>query len=73
MIFNWRTYLKLKFIRRLLPLLYILYPEWLHLCPSDLAAWYLALIIIIVLVVLMSVFHKEIVNWLTPAAEWMHG
>lgn len=35
-------------------------------------ALYLVLIVITVLVILMSVFHKEIVNWLKPAAEWMH-
>lgn len=38
-----------------------------------LSAWYIAFIIIVVLVILMSVYHKEIVDWLTPAAEWMHG
>jgi len=37
------------------------------------SAWYIALIIICVLVTLMSIYHKEIVIWLKPAAEWMHG
>lgn len=35
-------------------------------------AHYIALILITVLVILMSVYHKQIVEWLKPAAQWMH-
>ncbi|KAG8834932.1 Tlg2-vesicle protein [Serendipita sp. 400] len=33
--------------------------------------WYLALVVCLVLVALMTLYHKEIVKWLTPAAQWM--
>lgn len=33
--------------------------------------WYVALVICIVVVVLMTVYHDQIVEWLTPAANWM--
>ncbi|KAG8834036.1 Tlg2-vesicle protein [Serendipita sp. 399] len=33
--------------------------------------WYLAAIVCLVLVALMTLYHKEIVNWLKPAAQWM--
>ncbi|KAH8094478.1 snare associated Golgi protein-domain-containing protein [Cristinia sonorae] len=35
--------------------------------------WYYVVgVILIVLVTLMTVYHKQIVNWLQPAANWMH-
>ncbi|PVG04057.1 hypothetical protein CPB86DRAFT_747201 [Serendipita vermifera] len=34
--------------------------------------WFLALIVCIVLVALMTLYHKEIVHWLKPVADWMH-
>jgi len=69
-VFNWRTYAVVKYIRRPLPfcISFILNCH-INALPS---AYYIALIVICVLVILMSVFHKEIVNWLKPAADWMH-
>ncbi|CAE6474183.1 cytoplasm protein [Rhizoctonia solani AG-1 IA] len=34
--------------------------------------WYIGLVIITALTVLMTLYHKEIVHWLRPAADWMH-
>ncbi len=33
--------------------------------------WYVILIVCAVVVILMTVYHDQIVTWLTPAAEWM--
>lgn len=33
--------------------------------------YYLALVLISVLVILMTVYHKQIVAWLKPVAQWM--
>ncbi|BEJ10710.1 hypothetical protein CspHIS471_0101320 [Cutaneotrichosporon sp. HIS471] len=33
--------------------------------------WYIILILCTVLVILMTVYHDQLVKWLTPAAEWM--
>lgn len=35
------------------------------------AAYYLLAIVVGVLVLLMTLYHKQIINWLKPAAEWM--
>lgn len=35
------------------------------------ADWYIIGIVITVLVVLMTVYHDQIVRWLTPATNWM--
>ncbi|CAG7852625.1 Golgi apparatus membrane protein TVP38 [Serendipita indica DSM 11827] len=35
--------------------------------------WALGLIVILVVVALMTLYHKQIVHWLTPAANWMHN
>jgi len=35
--------------------------------------YYLALVIILTVSVLVIVFHKQIVNWLTPVTKWLHG
>ncbi|CAE6452330.1 unnamed protein product [Rhizoctonia solani] len=34
--------------------------------------WYIGLAIILALTVLMTLYHKELVHWLRPAADWMH-
>ncbi|CEL63371.1 Golgi apparatus membrane protein TVP38 OS=Podospora anserina (strain S / ATCC MYA-4624 / DSM 980 / FGSC 10383) GN=TVP38 PE=3 SV=1 [Rhizoctonia solani AG-1 IB] len=34
--------------------------------------WYIGLAIISALTVLMTLYHKELVHWLRPAADWMH-
>ncbi|CAE6532333.1 unnamed protein product [Rhizoctonia solani] len=34
--------------------------------------WYIILAVISTLTVLMTLYHKEIVHWLRPAADWMH-
>jgi hypothetical protein len=36
------------------------------------AGYYVILVLILVITVLVSVYHKQIVHWLTPAAEWLH-
>lgn len=36
-------------------------------------AWYIGLVIILALTVLMTIYHKQIVEWLRPAASWMHS
>ncbi|TEB08865.1 hypothetical protein FA13DRAFT_1587221, partial [Coprinellus micaceus] len=40
--------------------------EWL-------CEYYVILVLILVITVLVSVYHKQIVHWLTPAAEWLHN
>ncbi|KAG9076459.1 Tlg2-vesicle protein, partial [Ceratobasidium sp. UAMH 11750] len=35
--------------------------------------WYIGLIIICALTALMTIYHKQIVEWLRPAANWMHS
>ncbi|CAE7169870.1 unnamed protein product [Rhizoctonia solani] len=34
--------------------------------------WYIVLVVICALTALMTLYHKEIVHWLRPAANWMH-
>ncbi|CAE6447452.1 hypothetical protein ACGC1H_002414 [Rhizoctonia solani] len=34
--------------------------------------WYIILAVISTLTILMTLYHKEIVHWLRPAANWMH-
>jgi len=34
--------------------------------------YYVGGVLIAILTVLLSIFHKQIVNFLTPAANWMH-
>ncbi|KAB5592156.1 Golgi apparatus membrane protein TVP38 [Ceratobasidium theobromae] len=34
--------------------------------------WYIGLVVVVALTVLMTLYHKEIVHWLKPAANWMH-
>ena len=34
--------------------------------------YYVGLTIIGVLTALITIYHKQIVHWLTPAANWMH-
>ncbi|CAE6383320.1 unnamed protein product [Rhizoctonia solani] len=34
--------------------------------------WYILLAVISTLTILMTLYHKEIVHWLRPAANWMH-
>ena len=53
-------------------LMHIIYPELSYLLMLFPLAHYIALILITVLVILMSVYHKQIVEWLKPAAQWMH-
>ena len=34
--------------------------------------YYVALIILTTITVLISLYHEEIVEWLTPATRWLH-
>ncbi|KAF5346208.1 hypothetical protein D9756_011139 [Leucocoprinus leucothites] len=34
--------------------------------------YYVALVIILVLTALMTLYHKQIVDWLTPVTKWLH-
>ncbi|KAK0447378.1 uncharacterized protein EV420DRAFT_1568434 [Desarmillaria tabescens] len=34
--------------------------------------YYVALVIILVLTALMTLYHKQIVDWLTPVSRWLH-
>ena len=43
-------------------------PSVAHLC----AGYYVAFIVCLVGVILFTLYHKEIVHWLRPAADWMH-
>ncbi|KAJ3557928.1 hypothetical protein NP233_g11619 [Leucocoprinus birnbaumii] len=35
--------------------------------------YYVILVVILVLTALMTIFHKQIVDWLTPVTKWLHG
>ncbi|KAG9119989.1 Tlg2-vesicle protein [Ceratobasidium sp. 392] len=35
--------------------------------------WYIGFVVICVLTALMTLYHKQIVEWLRPAANWMHS
>jgi len=37
----------------------------------DYIGYYLILVVIIVVVALMTVYHIQIVHWLTPVATWL--
>ncbi|KAF9467631.1 hypothetical protein BDZ94DRAFT_1248593 [Collybia nuda] len=34
--------------------------------------YYVALVVILVLTTLMTIYHKQIVDWLTPVTRWLH-
>ncbi|EKM77274.1 hypothetical protein AGABI1DRAFT_130686 [Agaricus bisporus var. burnettii JB137-S8] len=34
--------------------------------------YYVALVVILVIVALMTIYHKQIVHWLTPVTRWLH-
>jgi len=34
--------------------------------------YYVALVVILVLTALMTLYHKQIVDWLTPVTRWLH-
>ncbi|KAG6895245.1 hypothetical protein C0992_002401 [Termitomyces sp. T32_za158] len=34
--------------------------------------YYVALVVILVLTALITIYHKQIVFWLTPATKWLH-
>ncbi|KAL0948375.1 hypothetical protein HGRIS_010957 [Hohenbuehelia grisea] len=34
--------------------------------------YYVALVLILVITALMTIYHKQIVQWLTPATNWLH-
>jgi len=34
--------------------------------------YYVALVVILVLTALMTLYHKQIVDWLTPITRWLH-
>lgn len=38
----------------------------------DQPGYYVALVAILVLVALMTIYHKQIVDWLTPVTRWLH-
>lgn len=40
--------------------------------PFGSLGYYVAFAIALVVVILITAFHKQIVNWLQPAANWMH-
>jgi len=44
---------------------------WRFWFRKDWAWYYVILVVIIVLVALMTVYHVQIVNWLTPVATWL--
>lgn len=72
--FDWKSLRSPKFwIRR----------EWLCAFPCLLGVsintqhyillgYYVAVVIILILTALMTLYHKQIVHWLRPAADWMH-
>jgi hypothetical protein len=70
-LFNWRTYAKTQYIRMSSSSLRLSRYHGLELTAAD-VAWFLAGIVCIVLVALMTIYHKEIVHWLKPVADWMH-
>ena len=43
-----------------------------HCDRLDTAGYYVAIIVGTVIFALFTIFHKQIVNWLQPAANWMH-
>lgn len=38
----------------------------------DCSGYYVALVVILVIVALMTIYHKQIVHWLTPVTRWLH-
>jgi hypothetical protein len=44
------------------------YHHWLMSCE----AYYIGFVAIIVIATLITIYHKQIVIWLMPAANWMH-
>lgn len=69
---NWSAMMNWRFwIRR----------EWLCMFRSYLVlriidnvdtGYYVALVVILVLTALMTLYHKQIVDWLTPVTRWLH-
>jgi len=47
------------------------YMNWRFWARKDWIVWYIVIAIVLVLTVLITVFDKQIVNWLTPAGRWM--
>jgi len=54
---------------------YVSYQSFPTKYPSSechISGYYVALVIILVLTGLMTIYHTQIVNWLTPATRWLH-
>jgi uncharacterized membrane protein YdjX (TVP38/TMEM64 family) len=61
---DWRTWIKWKYIRESFALKDVLI--FANTCP---AAYYIITIVIILLVAFLTVYHKQIVEWLTPTSK----
>ncbi|KAI0819566.1 snare associated Golgi protein-domain-containing protein [Trametes gibbosa] len=46
--------------------------KWRYWFRKDWLWYYIAFVVCLVGVILFTVYHKQIVNWLKPAADWMH-
>ncbi|KXN80895.1 Golgi apparatus membrane protein TVP38 [Leucoagaricus sp. SymC.cos] len=46
--------------------------NWRFWIRKEWAWYYVALVIILVLTALMTLYHKQIVHWLTPVTKWLH-
>ncbi|RDX39542.1 hypothetical protein OH76DRAFT_1491035 [Lentinus brumalis] len=46
--------------------------RWTYWIRKDWLWYYVAFIVCLVGVILFTVYHSQIVNWLKPAATWMH-
>ncbi|KAI0706607.1 snare associated Golgi protein-domain-containing protein [Earliella scabrosa] len=46
--------------------------KWRYWIRREWAWYYVAFIVCLVGVILFTLYHKEIVHWLRPAADWMH-
>ncbi|KAI0788380.1 hypothetical protein C8Q74DRAFT_1367107 [Fomes fomentarius] len=46
--------------------------KWRYWIRKEWAWYYVAFVVCLVGVVLFTVYHKTIVHWLRPAADWMH-
>lgn len=68
---NWRFWVRKEWICTLL-LLFTLFLSMLKLLVLALVGWYVAAVIVTAVTVLVTIFHKEIVGWLTPATRWLH-
>ena len=36
------------------------------------SGYYVAVVIILVITTLVTIYHKQIVDWLTPVTRWLH-